>query len=125
MILNSKLLRNLPLNLEIKALDNFTKEVKKLVKRYKKLGDDLKILQKELLLNPQSGISLGNNCYKIRIANSSIPTGKSGGFRVIYYYLDENGIIYLISIYSKSDLENISDEKILEILHQNLLSHFS
>lgn len=109
------------MNLTIKALDNFVKEVKKLSKKYKKIADDLKGLQNELLDNPQRGIQLGNNCYKIRVSNSSIPTGKSSGFRVIYYYLDSNGVIYLMSIYSKNDLENLSDEKILEILKINEL----
>ncbi len=109
------------MNLTIKPLDNFVKEVKKLAKKYKKLGDDLKILQNVLLNNPQIGIPLGNNCYKLRVANSSVPTGKSGGFRVIYYYLHTNGVIYLMSIFSKSDLENLSDETILELLNTNEL----
>lgn len=107
------------MNLQIKPLENFTKEIKKLAKRYKKISDDLKNLQNELILNPKSGIYLGNNCYKTRVANSSIPTGKSGGFRVIYYYFDANCVIYLMSIYSKSDLDNLSDTKILEILQEN------
>ncbi|MGD9719125.1 MAG: type II toxin-antitoxin system RelE/ParE family toxin [Sulfurimonadaceae bacterium] len=105
--------------LQIKALENFTKEVKKLAKKYKKIADDLKTLQKELYLNPQSGIRLGSNCYKIRVANSSVPTGKSAGFRVVYYYLDANGVIYLMSIYSKSELENLRDEEIMKILKEN------
>ncbi|MGE4456761.1 MAG: hypothetical protein AB7E13_07480 [Arcobacteraceae bacterium] len=107
------------MNLQIKVLENFAKEVKKLSKRYKNISQDLKSLQMELTQNPICGISLGNNCYKIRVANSSIPTGKSGGFRVIYYYIDSQGIIYLMSIYSKSDLDSISDERILEILREN------
>jgi mRNA-degrading endonuclease RelE of RelBE toxin-antitoxin system len=107
------------MNLSIKALDNFVKDIKGLSKKYKNIKSDLKSLQKELLENPKSGISLGNNCYKIRVANSSIPTGKRAGFRVIYYYFDPKGVIYLMTIYSKNDMENLSDEKILEILKDN------
>ena len=109
------------MNLKIKPLDNFVKEVKKLSKKYKKIADDLKALQKELFIDPQCGIHLGNNCYKIRLANSSIPAGKRGGFRVVYYYYDANEVIYLMSIYSKSELENLSDEEILKILSENEL----
>ena len=69
--------------------------------------------------NPKAGIELGNNCYKIRVSNSSIPTGKSGGFRVLYYYLDLDGYLYLMTMYSKRELENIGDEKIVEILKIN------
>lgn len=107
------------MNLTIKTLENFKKEVKKLAKKYKNIASDLKKLQEELLSNPKSGIDLGSNCYKIRLSNSSIVTGKSGGFRVIYYYLSPKGTIYLMSIYSKRDLENIEDSKIIELLKEN------
>ena len=83
------------MNLKILSLNNFLKEVKKLHKRYKSISKDLKLLKEELKNNPRSGTKLGNNCYKIRLANSSVPTGKSGGFRVIYYYIDENNNIFI------------------------------
>ena len=110
------------MNLTITSLDSFNKEIKKLFKKYKKIATDLKELKNTLEENPKAGIELGNNCYKIRLANSSIPTGKSGGFRVIYYYLDEQNNIYLMSIYSKTELENISDEKLIQILDSNGLA---
>jgi mRNA-degrading endonuclease RelE of RelBE toxin-antitoxin system len=107
--------------LNIKTLSCFDKDVKRLFKRYKQLPNDLKVLNKKLLENPKSGIELGNQCYKIRLANSSIPTGKSGGFRIIYYYIDTNENLYLMSMYSKSELENIDDKIILNILRKNSL----
>ena len=109
------------MNLIIKSLESFTKSIKKLAKKYKNIAQDLNALQDELRNNPKAGIELGNHCYKIRVANSSIPTGKSGGFRVVYYQKIEN-TIYLMEIYSKSDMENIADEKILEILKNNGLN---
>jgi len=109
------------MNLNIKTLESFNKDVKKLFKKYKQLPSDLKLLGDELSLNPKSGIELGNGCYKIRLANSSIPTGKSGGFRIIYYYLDTQNNLYLMSIYSKSELENIDDKTVLNILRENNL----
>ena len=96
----------------------FSKSVKSLFKKYKLIANDLKNLEKELTVNPKAGIELGNNCYKLRVQNSSVPTGKSGGFRVIYYLKVEDRI-FLLEIYSKSDLENISDDKILNILKAN------
>lgn len=108
------------MNLTIKTLNSFQKDVKRLYKRYKQLPNDLKNLKQELTKNPKSGIELGHKCYKIRVVNSSIPTGKSGGFRVIYYYLDTDNNIYLISMYSKSELENIDDKIILDILKKEI-----
>jgi len=109
------------MNLTIKPLESFKKSIKKLAKKYKNIAHDLKELQNELLNNPKAGIELGNYCYKIRVANSSVPTGKSGGFRVVYYRKIED-TLYLMEIYSKSDMENITDEKILEILKNNGLA---
>ncbi len=104
------------MSLKIVNLYSFTKNVKKLFKRYKQLPKDLKLLNKTLQENPKAGTYLGSNCYKIRIPNSSIPTGKSGGFRVVYYYYDNSKNLYLLTIFSKSDIQNISDEDILYLL---------
>ena len=101
---------------KIYALNQFKKDVKSLQKRYKNIKNDLKTLNKSLQNNPKEGINLFSNVYKIRIQNSSINKGKSAGFRVIYYYIDNQNNIYLLTIYSKSDLSNISDKKILQIL---------
>lgn len=109
------------MNLIIKPLESFTKSAKKLAKKYKNIGADLKTLHFELKNNPSVGISIGKNCFKIRVVNSSIPTGKSEGFRVIYYYKIENKI-YLMDIYSKSEMENISEDRIVEIINSNGLS---
>ena len=105
------------MNLKIVNLPTFEKKVKKLFKKYKKLPKDLKTLRDVLLDNPKAGTHIVSSCYKIRLENSSIPTGKSGGFRVIYYYLKEDKL-YLMTIYSKSDLETISEKEIIEILNK-------
>ena len=107
------------MNLKIVSLDSFSKDVKRLYKKYKNISCDLKKLQDILLNNPKAGIELGAGCYKIRVANSSVPTGKSGGFRVIYYHIDSQEYIYLMAIYSKTELENISDDRLKEILKKN------
>jgi mRNA-degrading endonuclease RelE of RelBE toxin-antitoxin system len=105
--------------LKIVPTPEFVKQVKKLAKSYKQISNDLESLKQQLLLNPKSGTELGNKCFKIRIANSSIPTGKSGGFRVVTYYFDENNIVRLLLIYSKTEKENISDRELDEILKNN------
>ncbi|PIU68806.1 MAG: hypothetical protein COS84_00540 [Armatimonadetes bacterium CG07_land_8_20_14_0_80_40_9] len=42
--------------------------------------------------------------------------GKRGGFRVIYYFIDERGIIYLLTIYAKAKKETIEIREIKKIL---------
>jgi len=96
--------------------DTFEKDVKRLSKKYKKIKFDLQSFLKELQKNPTMGTPLGNSCYKVRVANSSIPTGKSGGFRIITLLKVEKERIFLLTIYSKSDKESITDSELRDIL---------
>lgn len=105
------------MNLEIIPSTEFIKSAKKLSKKFKKLHIDLDSLKNDLLKNPKLGTDLGNNCYKVRLENSSIPTGKRSGFRVVTYYIDNSGKIRLITIYSKKDKENISDRELKDLLN--------
>ena len=100
----------------IEVSQQFEKELKKLAKKYKKIANDLSLFKEDILKNPTSGTPLGNNCYKVRVPNSSIPTGKSGGFRVITLLKVENERIILLTIYAKTEKDNISEKEINEIL---------
>lgn len=108
------------MNLKIISLESFSKDVKKLYKKNKKLPQDLRTLNETLLENPKVGIELSFKLYKMRLENSSSNSGKSGGFRVIYYYLDEEENIYLLKIYSKTEIENIKDEILIKLLKSQL-----
>ncbi len=99
----------------IEYSDNFLKEAKKLSKKFKLIKPDLQHAVEEVKLKNDLGVYLGFNLFKKRIKNSSIPTGKSGGFRVIIYKQVEDKII-LISIYSKTEKENLSDEELSDII---------
>lgn len=108
------------MNLKIISLDSFKKDAKKIYKKNKKLPIDLKTLNDTLNENPKAGIELSSDLYKIRLENSSSNTGKSGGFRIIYYYLDNNENLYLLKIYSKTETPNIKEEVLVKILKEQL-----
>jgi len=78
------------------------------------------VLIEELEKNPEKGIPLGNNIYKIRLAIASKGKGKSGGARVITYLKTEQGNIYLLSIYDKGRKDTISDKEIEDILNSEI-----
>ena len=105
--------------MSIEYSDNFLKEAKKLSKKYKSLKIDLQEAVKEINDNNDLGTSLGFNLYKKRVKNSSIPTGKSGGFRVIIYQKIEDDIV-LISIYSKTEKENLTDDELSLLIKKYL-----
>ena len=101
----------------IEYSESFLKEAKQLSKKFKLLKSDLKQAVDEIETKNDLGVCLGFNLFKKRVKNSSIPTGKSGGFRVIIYQQIENKIV-LISIYSKTEKENLSDEEIRKLLKE-------
>ena len=107
------------MSFEIKPVDGFKRDFKKLAKKYKNIDKDIREVILELRENPEAGVYLKNDCYKIRVSNSSNSTGKSGGFRVIYYFIDEQNNLYLMNIYSKTQKENISENELLELLKIN------
>jgi hypothetical protein len=99
--------------------DTFLKEAKQLSKKFKHLKSDLKYAIDEIENKNDVGISLGYNLFKKRVRNSSIPTGKSGGFRIIIYQQLLNRTV-LISIYSKTEKESINDQELIEILKETM-----
>lgn len=90
----------------------FEKPAKRLAKRYPSFPSDLLTLIDQLESNAMLGISLGGNLRKIRLAIRSKAKGKSGGARVITYVYLEGNRVHLLTVYDKSERENISDEEI-------------
>ena len=103
---------------ELIAIPNFKREIKKLAKKFPSLKNDFAQLLESLQQEPTQGTSLGNNCYKIRMAVSSKGKGKSGGSRVVTHLKVSYTAVYLLSIYDKSDQENISDKELKELLKE-------
>jgi hypothetical protein len=101
--------------------DNFLKEVKQLSKKFKLLKSDLKQAVDEIEIKNDLGVYLGFNLFKKRVKNSSIPTGKSGGFRIIIYQQIESRVV-LISIYSKTEKENLTDEELSVVIKKYMES---
>lgn len=94
----------------------FERDVKVLLKKYKSLKEDLSGLFKSLENDPTYGKPLGKDCYKIRLAIISKGKGKSGGARVITCVKITSENIYLLTIYDKSEKEDISEKELNELL---------
>lgn len=99
---------------------NFKKEAKRLSKKYPSLKTELTKLFAELEQNPTNGTPLGNDIYKIRLAIASKNKGKSGGARVISFVKVINQTAYLLSIYSKGEVNNLTDKQIQELIKEYL-----
>jgi hypothetical protein len=102
------------MNYNILATSFFERELKTLAKKHRSLKNDLATLIEQLEQNPTTGSELGNHCYKIRLAIASKGKGKSGGARVITHVHVSAQNVYLLAIYDKSEMENITDKEIIE-----------
>ena len=101
----------------VEVLPRFEKDLKRLVKKFPSLKKEFIELVGELKENPTQGISLGNNCYKIRLAIASKGKGKSGGARVISHLKIIENTVFLLTIFDKSEQESLSDNELFEILN--------
>lgn len=73
--------------------------------------DEYSKLQVELAKRPDVGdlIKNGGGIRKLRWKRAG--TGKSGGIRVIYYWLTEDNQIFLLVAYPKSVKDNLTDRE--------------
>ncbi|HWK02576.1 MAG TPA: type II toxin-antitoxin system RelE/ParE family toxin [Puia sp.] len=101
---------------KVKTIPNFEKSLKRLVKKYPSLKTEYVTLLDSLEVDPEQGTSIGNSCYKIRLAMASKGKGKSGGARVIIHVLVKDKIVFLLDIYDKSEQANISDKELGQLL---------
>jgi mRNA-degrading endonuclease RelE of RelBE toxin-antitoxin system len=100
----------------VRTISVFEKQARRLSKKYPSLKNELLKLIQSLKDEPVQGSSLGNNCYKIRIAISSKGKGKSGGGRVITNIAIFERIVYLLSIYDKSEKADLTPGELKALL---------
>ena len=76
-------------------------------------------LQQTLALRPDAGkiIPGSGGLRKLRWAGSG--RGKRGGLRIIYYWLREDGQIWLLTLYAKNEAEDIP-HSVLKMLRKEI-----
>ena len=96
----------------------FKRRLKTLYKRYRQIQQDIQPIIEQL----QNGEFLGDRIvgtdftvFKVRAKNSNIPTGKSGGYRLIYQLVSPECVLLLL-IYAKSDQTDVSLEEISDAI---------
>lgn len=94
----------------------FEKELKRLLKKFPSLKQEFGHLLSEILRNPNSGTFIGNNCFKIRLGIGSKGKGKRGGARVITYFYSEGEMVYLLTIYDKSEKADLTHRELKEMI---------
>jgi mRNA-degrading endonuclease RelE of RelBE toxin-antitoxin system len=104
------------MNYKVIPTPEFIKNLKTLKKKYKNIKNDILELANELEKTPTIGTNLGNNTFKVRIKNSDNNKGKNAGYRIITYCINDIKEVFLVTIYSKSEKENILELELKELI---------
>ena len=101
-------LKNTPMadTMEFIETPTFTRQILALLP-----DDDYRGLQSGLMEDPERGdiIKGGGGVRKVRYAAKG--HGKRGGIRVIYYWLRNDGQIYMLLAYPKSEKDDLTDKE--------------
>ncbi len=104
--------------IEIRLTIDFQSQFKFLKKRYRKIKSDIQSTLDALASGETPGDQFSGIdaiVMKVRIKNSDIQKGKSGGYRLIYWIASPE-LIVMLDIYSKSDQENITLNEVRQII---------
>ena len=105
-------------------LDEFKKDLKKLLRKYRSLNDDLEVVKKVLKVEPNErppfsyridGLGIGTCVIKVKkIACKSLKgRGVNSGLRLIYAYFEIEQRVVFVELYHKNNKENEDRERIL------------
>ena len=106
--------------IEVRFTSTFKRNIRALSKRYPSIQKDIAPVIKQLQNREAPGDRITDvpfTVLKVRVRNSDARRGKSGGYRLIYYLKTSTSII-LLTIYSKSDQEDIATKEISNIINQ-------
>ena len=106
-------------------LAEFKKNLKKLLKKYRSLNDDLEVVKKVLKVEPNErppfsfridGLGIETCVIKVKkIACKSLKgRGVNSGLRLIYAHFEAEQRIVFIELFHKSDKENEDRKRILD-----------
>ncbi len=112
-------------NIRFEELAEFQKDMKKLLKKFRTLEEDINVLKKVLSNEPNEdppfsfrieGLGIKTCVIKVKkIASKSLKgRGVNSGFRVVYAWFEGEQRIVMIELYHKNEKENEDRERIKE-----------
>lgn len=93
--------------------------LKILKKKYRNIKADIIGVIRELESHSTVGDPVpgwNREIWKVRVASSDIKKGKRGGFRLIYFFRENDSRIYLLTIYFKGDKNDVALNEIDSLL---------
>ncbi len=71
--------------------------------------DEYRALQEALIMRPELGVVIKNSGGLRKLRWALQGRGKSGGVRVIYYWMNVDEQLYMLLAYPKNEQENLTD----------------
>ena len=104
----------------IRYTATFLRQIKRIARKYRRVGQDLETLTSRILAGETPGEQIqgtGHTVYKVRVRNTDAQRGTSGGYRVLYYIVNADDTL-LLTIYSKSEQEDIDADTIIRLIEE-------
>lgn len=106
-------------------LEEYGKDIKKLLKKYRTLEEDIAIVKQVLTAEPKErppfsfrieGLGLNTCVIKVKKIACRVMKGRgvNTGFRLIYAHFEEEKRIVLVELYFKGDKENEDRNRIMK-----------
>ena len=103
----------------------FSRQVKYLQRKYPSAVAEVRSFVAQLQVGERPGDEVPDvgyaGVYKQRLRNRTAKRGKQGGFRLIYY-VSQTDEIFLLLIYSKTEVKGISAQEIRNLLDKIITS---
>ena len=102
----------------VEVTAKFKRNLRILAKKYRSIRNDIQPIIEQLQAGELPGDQIsgvGYTIFKLRVKNSDVQKGKTGGYRLIYYVKTSTKII-LVTIYFKSEQEDIAATEVQQIL---------
>lgn len=104
----------------IRYTATFLRQVKRLVRKYRRVRQDLETVTSKILAGETPGEQVqgtGHTVYKVRVRNTDAQRGTRGGYRMLYYIVNADDTL-LLTIYSKSEQEDIDANTIIRLIEE-------
>jgi len=110
---------------DIEYTSNFKNQFKRLLKKYPKSKEEFEEVFLQLEHGNLIGVAYDNlglpeseDVYKVMVANIDANRSPKNGFRVIYYVIKNDKLIYLLAVYAKKEVENLKQSEVKELLRK-------
>ena len=110
---------------DIRYTSNFKNQLKRLLKKYSRSTDEFEGIFEQIEQGNFVGVPYDNlglpeeeNVYKVMVANIDAKRSAKNGFRVIYYVIKNDELVYMLAVYAKKEISNLKQSEVKELIRK-------